>query len=262
MAAVTIPVAALAYAERGWHVFPVDRLKHPLVEHGFKDATTDPATIREWWSRWPWAGVAIATGAVSRVDVIDLDAGHTSGVDGRATAKASGLHLPVTPIAITQHGGEHRYHLHPGRPVKSRAPVAPDLLGIDVRGDGGYVVAPPSPGYRWADGLSPWDVDLAPAPEWLLRLAAPEPATGDGAARPANYWRALAAGPVPEGQRNDALARLAGHLLRRHVDPYLTLTLAQAWARTACTPPLDPAEVARTVENIATAEARRRGVSI
>lgn len=258
----SVLTAALIYSSRyGWAVFPVDRHKRPLTPHGFQDASTDPATIRSWWTRWPWAGVAVATGAVSGIVVADLDRDREKGLDGVAVAREHRLHLPPGPVALTPRGGEHHIYQHPGAPrkVSSVAPLSADLPGIDRRADGGYIVVPPGPGRCWADGMSPDEIEAPSAPTWLLSGAdvADEPPAG----RPTNYWRALAAGPVREGGRNDALARLAGHLLRRWVDPYVVLTLAQAWARTACVPPLDPEEVRRTVESVAAAEARRRGVS-
>lgn len=261
MSAATI-TAALDYAERGWRAFPVDRQKHPLTPHGFKDASTDPEIIRRWWTRWPWAGVAVATGAASGIIVADLDTDRMKGIDGVALAREHRLHLPPGPVAITPRGGEHHIYQHPddGREVPSVAPIRSDWPGIDRRADGGYVVLPPGPGRRWVDGLRPGDIDIPATPDWLLSAAPRAVPGGPALAKPVSYWRALAAGPVPEGGRNNALARLTGHLLRHRVDPYAALALLQAWAKTACTPPLDPDEVRRTVESVAAAEARRRGV--
>ena len=138
----------------------------------------------------------------------------------------------------------------------SAGKVAP---GIDVRGDGGYVLAPPSihpSGKRYE-----WSVDctstFAPAPEWLL--AKITGADGDGAApMPPSAWRALIANGVTEGSRNNTVAKVSGYLLRRFVDPLVVLELAQIWNVARCTPPLAAEDVARIVNSIAGKELRRR----
>lgn len=107
------------------------------------------------------------------------------------------------------------------------------------------------------DGLSPWDLDPAPFPDWLAAVT--EASLPAKRARPVETWRELVSGTVYEGSRNDTLARLAGHLLRRGVDPYVALDLLLSWNRDHCSPPLAEAEVARTVDSIAGAELRRRG---
>jgi hypothetical protein len=153
--------AALAYAARGWPVFlcwwPAgprcacgdtaceSPAKHPLgaaVPHGFRDATTHAAIIRRWWARWPQANVAIATGQVSGLFVLDVDA-HRSGDATLADLERQFGVLPVTMRVRTPQGGTHYYFQMPPHPLPSRSDIAP---GIDVRADGGYVLAPPSIG--------------------------------------------------------------------------------------------------------------------
>jgi hypothetical protein len=158
--------------------------------------------------------------------------------------------------------GAHYYFQHPGFEARN---FVKKLPGLDFRGDGGYVLAPPSihPSgrrYRWADCLSLKDVPLAPCPDWLLELIGPE-MTQDGAPRPVEDWRRLVTEGVTEGARNNTIAALAGHLLRRNVDPYVVLELLLVWNRQKCRPPLDDTEVSITVNSIARAEARRRGIS-
>ena len=129
-----------------------------------------------------------------------------------------------------------------------------------MRGDGGYVLAPPSvhpSGRAYA-----WSVDsasaFAEAPDWLLARTA-DSTSGNGQATPPSEWRALVANGVDEGQRDCTLAKLAGHLLRRFLDPFVVLDLMQCWNATRCRPPLPEADVARIVESICTKELRRRG---
>jgi hypothetical protein len=180
---------ALGYARRGWPVFPVrlgEKVSHKSAEHshGRKwGQTTDQDEIRSDFKRWPNANIGIACGAPSGIFVVETDtaAGHGDGVDGAAElAKLEAIHeaLPATLEAISPSGSVHRYFGHPGLTIKNSASLIGP--GIDVRVDGGMVVAPPSikPGkgaYSWRNELP-----IADAPQWLLdRIAAgkemPEP---------------------------------------------------------------------------------------
>lgn len=247
--------AALGYADRSWHVFPVHGVvrgqctcgrlacsspgKHPLTRHGLKDATCDIEVIAEWWSRWPAANIGIATGE-SGIVVIDIDLGHRPNaslgwpgeeVPGQRPDVWSSLDrvlhkLPRTLTDLTGGGGLHL--LYRGRfqqPLRNRTsslPGMPDLAGIDLRADGGYIVAPPSlhssgNRYSWLDPRQA----IADAPEWLAEAprhetpgAPPSPprfSAGEGTAygRAAldNALTSLRCAPV--GQRNHTLNRVA-----------------------------------------------------
>lgn len=161
--------AALDYAKRGWPVFPCcPRSKIPATPHGFKDATTDEKLIRAWWALEPDYNVAIATGHASGVYVLDIDDKPGRSVD---EALASlGLGWPETPTVRTGGGGVQLFYAFP---------TGSDLsitggklgLGIDTRGNGGYVVAPPSihPNgnpYKWMDCE---DAALAPTPAEIIK---------------------------------------------------------------------------------------------
>jgi hypothetical protein len=137
--------------------------------------------------------------------------------------------------------------------------------GLDVRGDGGYVLAPPSihpSGKPYA-----WSVDsaasLAQAPLWLLTKVNGGNGNGNGhaAATPPAVWRDLVRDGVAEGSRNDTIARLAGYLLRYRVDPIVALEMLDARNATHCRPPLEPEEVATIVDSIAARELKRRGLA-
>lgn len=137
--------AALNYAYRGWHIFPCKpRGKTPLTRHGFKDATIHPDRVREMWGRWPDANIGIATGAISNLVVFDYD-----GEKGKATlariitetVKAQG-EMPLTLCARTARGW-HLYY----RPLPDQGDMRSSSdkeNGIDVRANGGFVLAPPS----------------------------------------------------------------------------------------------------------------------
>jgi Bifunctional DNA primase/polymerase, N-terminal len=168
--------AALAYARRGWRVFPVhtptgdrerpcscqqpgcdDPGKNPRTKRGCHDATTDEAQIREWWGRWASANIGIATGLESGLWVLDVD-----GARGEQTlAELESAHgrLPETAEQVTGSGGRHVVFRYTAG-LKNRVRFAP---GLDVRTDGGYVVAAPSlhvSGRRYAWEVS-GDVPLA-----------------------------------------------------------------------------------------------------
>src|SRR6516165_8411064 len=139
--------AALEYGRKGLPVFPCSPLdKKPLTPHGFKDATTDEAQIRAWWVQWPNAMIGVPAGPASGIWVIDTDIDPVKKIDGEATLNQLITQrgaLPLTLMTITPRGGKHRIFSwdanHDIRNSASR--IGP---GIDVRGDGGYVIWPPS----------------------------------------------------------------------------------------------------------------------
>ena len=155
---------ALAMAKRGWQVFPV-KGKHPLKDtRGFHDATTDERQVREWWGGQNGLGIGIATGEVSGLWVLDVDG--PEGEDELGALELEHGELPET-IAAKTRNGRHFYFRMNSRTVRnSTSKVAPR---VDVRGTGGYVVAPPSPHpdggtYRWEEWGHPKVVDLADPP--------------------------------------------------------------------------------------------------
>lgn len=248
--------AALDYLARGWSVVPVRaREKRPLVAwQPYQQTRPTPAEVRDWFTRWPDANVGIVTGVLSGLVVLDVDPAH-GGEQSLARLEREHGPLPVTVEAISGGGGRHLYFAHPGGEVRNRAGLAP---GIDLRGDGGLIVAPPSrhPSgrrYTWRAGHAPGECGLAPLPRWLLPGAAAR--TG----HPLAYWRELVARGVPEGRRNSTLASLAGHLLWHGVDPDVVAELLLCWNRSRCQPPLSDEEVLRTVASITRLHQREEG---
>lgn len=179
--------AALTYAGWGWKVFPLhspefgrctchrgencgNTGKHPRTARGFKDATTDEATVKRWWKEWPNANIGIATGR-SGLAVLDIDP-RNDGDQSLADLLARHGELPDGPIALTGGGGQH-YYLQ--GELKSRV-LAP---GVDLKSAGGYVVAPPSVhesgrSYSWDAGY-PGSADVPAAPGWVSDQAALTP---------------------------------------------------------------------------------------
>jgi hypothetical protein len=173
---------AVYYASRGWHVFPCDPTdKRPLVSTGFYAATTDQDQIRAWWHRWPNAMIGVRMGATSGVWAIDPDASKDGSPDGVANwAELAAKHggIPHTHSHNTPNGGHHLlFEWRDNRPVTNREGGLSGL-GINVRGEGGYIVVPPS---RMADGRAYEIADplnffkFVEAPDWLYDLIQSKP---------------------------------------------------------------------------------------
>ncbi len=156
--------AALAYARRGIPVFPCEPGgKAPLTYSGFWDATTDARRIKAWWNRWPYANIAVPTGEHSGLLVLDVDP-RDSGPESLAALELINGSLPRTAKARTGGGGVHVFFRYPagGEVRNSAGRLGP---GLDVRGEGGYVVVPPSrtqSAYEWIDSSPPTEAT------WLL----------------------------------------------------------------------------------------------
>lgn len=148
---------ALDLARLGWAVFPCLENKAPACPHGFKDATRDPAEIAALWRAYPAPLIGIATGEASRVDVLDIDAKHPAAMEWAA------LRFDTMRI-VTRSGGWHFYWCHhPGM----RNSCARPMLGVDVRGDGGYAI--------WWDSNAPSPGRVLPWPAELLAELRPPP---------------------------------------------------------------------------------------
>jgi hypothetical protein len=104
--------------------------------------------------------------------------------------------------------------------------------------------------------LHPGANAIAEAPAWLLAKIAPSNGTGNSTTPPSE-WRELVKG-ISEGARDCSLTKLTGHLLRRHVDPFVTLELIRVFNATRCTPPLPDKDIERIVASVAGLELRRR----
>lgn len=246
---LTIADAAERYRARGWSVLPLrPGDKRPLLQwETLQKVRPSTGDISEWFRRWPNANVGIVTGEISNLIVLDIDPKHGGDVALERLEHRFGP-LPATVEAVTGGGGRHLYFVHPGRIIHNRAGIAP---GIDVRGDGGYVVAPPSihPSgrpYLWLAGHDPDKMMLASLPPWVLFSTRPLQSR-----HTLVEWRNLVREGVQEGKRNSTIASLTGHLLWHGVDRDVVLELLLAWNRARCRPPLDDAEVAQVVASIA-----------
>lgn len=248
--------AALDYLRRGWAVVPMAaRGKRPIVLwEEYQHRLPSEAEVAAWFARWPEANVGIVTGAVSGLVVLDVDPKH-GGEDSLAALVRMHGALPATVEAVTGGGGRHLYFAHPGVPTRNKVGLAP---GIDLRADGGVVVAPPSrhPSgrrYAWRPGCAPDESPLVTLPGWLLRRIVEGNAPRGHSL---DYWRTLVAQGVAEGARNNTIASLSGYLLWHGLDVAVVEDLLLCWNAVRCRPPLDAEEVRRTVASIARLHAR------
>jgi hypothetical protein len=236
--------------------------KHPLVRHGIHDATTSPAQLERWWSRWPQANLGLATGVV--FDALDVD-----GLAGLAAlrqfARAANLRL-TGPLVATGGGGWHHWFRPTG--LGNRPPRG--LERVDWRGRGGAVLAPPSRHasggtYRWLRDLD--QASLPEAPSALRILLDPNPRTTTGSARTAGpaapghpYGRRVLAAELAAlrratpGHRNHTLNRCAFKVYRYVASGVLDdEDVTAAFTITGLAIGLDRAEVGRTLASARTA---------
>jgi hypothetical protein len=238
------------YIGRGWSIIairPGD--KRPLVHwEEFQHRRPSGAEAGAWFCRWREAGIGIVTGAISGLVVIDIDVRHGGDVALEHLEREHGR-LPTTVECQTGGGGRHLYFAHPGGLVRNKVGLAPR---VDLRGDGGYVVAPPSlhaSGLRYArvDGRVPGNTVIVPLSDWVLRHAVEEPARRG---HPIAYWRRLVCDGIAAGEHNNTIASLAGHLFSQRVDSAIVMELLLCWNRVRCRPPLADEEVASVVTSI------------
>jgi len=240
-------------------VVPVaPRGKQPLVPWAdFQHRRAITEEIRGWFQNQPDANLAVVTGAISNIVVLDIDPRHGGEASLKLLDDEVGP-IPGTLEAETGGGGRHLYFAWPGRTVRNRTGLRP---GIDLRGDGGLVIVPPSlhasgKRYSWAASGGPDRADPAPLPDRLLIEVT---SRGARQGHPLVYWRDLVAEGVAEGQRNSTIASLAGHLLWHEVDPDVVSEIMLCWNRVRCRPPLSDEEVLRTVESISRLHRRDTG---
>lgn len=225
---------AKKYAEQGWQSFPIkERDKTPIVKWA-DVATTEENMLVGWWDTMPEANIAIACGKRSGIVVLDVDAGH-GGYESLTVLFEKYGPLPTTPVSKTGSGGEHIFFKHPGIEIRNSAGKLGK--GLDIRGDGGYVVAPPSihpngNAYQWE--VRPSETPLADMPEWmieLLREKNPQPQAKTESEE------------IIMGERNNYLTQLAGSMRRKGFTEDGIFAALQVQNRQKCSPPLADGEL-------------------
>jgi hypothetical protein len=192
-------------------VFPSKPDKTPYTAHGHLDATTDARRINAWWNRYPDANPAMPTGKRSGVFVLDVDRdGWGFGTLEALEAEHGELHK--TYAVRTGGGGVHYYFKLP-EGVEIRNSAGKLGRGLDIRGEGGYVLLPGSTTESAYEVLE--RVRIADAPAWLIELIR-EPKEHDSNGRRRRRWSTVnpsADGdPIPKGSRDETLASIAGKL--------------------------------------------------
>lgn len=243
----------MAYAKLGWCVLPVHTIidgkcscgkpdcpsagKHPATVNGVKDATADKDQLKRWFGNGHLYNIGIAAGAGSKLAILDIDPKH----GGDETIKQ--YTVPRTLEVITGSGGRHHYFADPEGSMRNSSGKLGD--GLDVRGTGGYVVAPPSlhvsgHEYRWA--VDPRAMQLAQVPAWMKKQEYSN--TGIQECKTDED-------PIPEGQRNDKLASIAGAMRRQGCDAEAIVSALININRRRCEPPLEYDELRRIADSIA-----------
>ena len=249
--------AALEYAGNGWAVFPVHGIepagscdckrtdctspgKHPCVAGGFKSAAQDQQQIEQWWQKDSTSNIGIRTGEESGIVVLDIDE-RSGGCDSLLKLQEKYDELPPSVMVVTGGGGAHIYFKHPGFKVKSRSQAfGSEYPGLDIKGDGGYVVAPPSNHasgkcYKWNH-----QGDLPDIPDWLLPLIKEE---GRPASISVEVTRVPEITGIPEGTRHDSLIEFAIFYHRQGFDQATTINRLLHDNVMLCSPPLSENEV-------------------
>lgn len=252
-----VEVALSAFSLTGCSVFPVNPgTKAPYYREPFATAARSEQSILELFGGYPTAVPAIPCGPQNGMTVIDVD--RKNDVDGMASLRALGIDLPYTSVVSTPTGGLHIYF----RTDEAVYPCSVGKLGpgLDVRGDGGYVLAP---GAETPTGKYTWRSDLF-GPEWapaamprglsdLILKPARAQRLNNG---PISLVRSRLNAPVFEGNRNAEFASRIGYLLR-HVSPDETWRIVRHLNDTVTHPPLPERELRRTFDSIYRREARK-----
>lgn len=243
-------MTAFEFAKRGWPVLPLhypagsgcsckkDNCssvgKHPITKNGLKDASSGQATILKWWKDSPQANVGILTGKISGLVVLDIDPRH-GGDNSLEQLEQEHGRLPDTLKVRTGGNGWHYYFKHPGIEIKNKANILP---GLDLRGDGGYVVAPPS--LHASQQTYHWDGDtteICKLPDWLMQLIRNPIAKKIVPSMPTQGF--------PEGGRNSGLLSVAGFLKSKGMDAEGLQGALSSLNQALCKPPLEESEVIR-----------------
>lgn len=227
---------ALEYRNKyNFSLIPLKReTKKPYISwKEYQERLSTEEEIKNWLGKWSNANIGIVTGKISGITVVDFD-------NPEALEYAERQGLPLTPLVKTGKGFHAYFRYEEG---VGNFQKRDDLPDIDLRGDGGYVVAPPSihksgRQYTWVKGRTLYDIPLAPLPEWLL-VRKPEDKTPIK-----DLYRGVSA-----GERNNALTRIAGSLVNDGLPLEECTKIAKAW-NTLNKPPLPLKEVETTVKSI------------
>jgi hypothetical protein len=241
--------AAARYARLGLAVIPLKQKdKRPMFDNWPEVATNDISIVTRWWTQNPYANVGIATGQKSRLFVLDVDP-KNGGRESYETLLLNHGQFPDTWQDITGSGGFHMFFRYPNFRVANAAGIFP---GIDIRGDGGQVVAPPSihPNgnrYEWDGAKEIENTPIAEAPGWLLDVL-------QGKAERTKSDKFPLPLQIPKGVQHETLVAAAGMMRRLGLSPKELLPALLEINRSRCEQP-GPAQ---NIEQIAESMAKYR----
>lgn len=273
---------AIALASKNIPVFPVYGIKnkkcacskspchspgkHPIPMNGFKSATTNKHQIDQWWTQTPEANIGVVTGAISGLLIVDIDPRH-GGDDSVLTLEKQYGPFPPTKEVLTGGGGRHLYFKYPvGEEIACSTGTKEPFLGIDIKSNGGYVLAPPSShvlGRKYEWEVSSWEQPIAEAPDWFLkRLKTSKTISSQSFSNGSQDWSSFLNEPFSEGLRNSSLTKIAGYLFGKRLEGSFALQICHLINDSYCHPPLPQQEVLKIVNSIALREAQKlMGVS-
>ncbi len=260
--------AALDYARHGFSIIPCRPDKKPYlpwIEYQKRRATTDE--IRGWWGKWPFAMIGIVTGEISGILIIDCDT--------REGYEAIQRLLPdalLIPVGRTPRGGWHLYFLFP---KDCKLTVGAGIMpGVDFRGEGGYIIAPPSingegKGYTWQEGLALGEVEPASMPSVLQNAVNKNDALknnnvlyrgGEVNSEVSDFNRLQVTSSdfkmFTDGRRDEDLFHVANCLLKGHAKPEEAYKVLEILAKN-CTPPFPKNEITSKIQSAMQREERR-----
>jgi P4 family phage/plasmid primase-like protien len=245
--------SALEYHSLGFCVVPLKpREKTPLIKWArYQSRKPTEKEIRQWWKKWPQANIGLPTGKINGIVVFDSDGPEAE----KFIARKGGLE--PGPQSVTSKG-RHYFFRHPGRIIHNDTNRK---LAIDIRADGGYIVAPPSvhPSghvYSWAPGLSLFEIEIPKMCSWQIDYLMENCLVDSiGESKPPG-WERLALQGVPEGERNDMAARLAGRYIAKGLIDEEIFHLLLAWNKRN-RPPLPRDEILAILKSVRAKDNRK-----
>ena len=280
--------AALSYLARGWSIASAHYVisaedavlrcscrqisctksqgKHPNISwRAYIGRHPTVNEVQTWWRRKPEANVAVVTGEISGLVVVDIDPRHGGDLMWEGVKEQEDV--PETLTVITASGGQHLYFQHPGHYVKGLVGV---LDGVDVRSDGNIVIAPPSRNFT-PDGNGGWkaseyrwwdpDQEIAPLPPFVERLIEEAGRRGVSTTSKRVDWRIVLDSDnvkCREGQRNDVMTAMAGHWAGKGHSVSQVERLCLGANQQKFEPPLEESEVQKIVSSIMKMENEKR----
>lgn len=265
---------ALEYAESGFAISPLKYKTKDvfLSKHGFNDATTDLKQVNEWWTLHPNANIIIATGSKSNLLIIDLDTDKDAGVSGYETLREWEIEngeLPETVTAISGGGGYHLYYKYnPEKNIKSTTGLFFKQSGIDIRCEGGAIIAPPSlhpNGNRYVFECNSWEVGYQEATDLVYKFISEGMKNKEDLSR--RSYKSNSTGNrfvlpeiIHEGERDITMYRFACSCLARGLDETKTYNLMMRVNLENCQPPMPDKQIETKLKS-ALKTRRKQGVT-